>query len=200
MSVRIKTTPAQQGQLDGACGFYAITNAIHLLEPELAPSDIFRATWQNFIRDGDPMRLINGTTRGNLKKILSRTISEINSNYILTNSNGIPYSFDFYIPYWHSEKERARDDVLEVLRSVNHRKGCVAVVGYCYAQRKDSINYNHWTVIRESDTQGVITHDSSGEKKKILFSEMRIDSFSQQSHSTRPYNIFSGDIFLIHTT
>jgi hypothetical protein len=199
MSARIKTIPAQQGNLDGACGFYAITNAIHLLEPDLAPSDIFRAAWKNFLKDGDPMRIIDGTTRGNLKKILSRTISEINESYTLTNTDESPYSFEFEIPYWYSEKSRERDDVLYILQSVNHRKGCVAIVGYSYAQSKNGNNYNHWTVIRESDQEGIVTHDSSGEKKKILFSEIRIDSFSQQSHSSRPYNIFSSDVFLIRT-
>lgn len=170
MSARIKTIPAQQGNLDGACGFYAITNAIHLLEPDLAPFDIFRAAWKNFLKDGDPMRIIDGTTRGNLKKILSRTISEINESYTLTNSDESPYSFEFEIPYWHSEKSRGRDDVLDILQSVNHRKGCVAIVGYSYAQSKNGNNYNHWTVIRESDQQGIVTHDSSGEKKRKYYS------------------------------
>ncbi|HLD68439.1 MAG TPA: hypothetical protein VJA19_20660 [Pseudomonas sp.] len=53
----------QQGALDGACGFYAITNALQLLEPELSAEEIFRAAWQGFLRDGNPLALIDGTTR-----------------------------------------------------------------------------------------------------------------------------------------
>jgi len=35
MAIQLKVKAAKQGHLDGACGFYAIANAIHLLEPEL---------------------------------------------------------------------------------------------------------------------------------------------------------------------
>lgn len=197
MSARFRTSPAKQGHLDGACGFYAITNAIHLLEPDLEPAEIFRTTWQHFLRDGNPLRIIDGTTRGNIKNVLSRTISELNENYILTGPFGAPYSFDFEIPYWSNEKQRNREQVLNTLQSVSHRSGCVAIIGYRYAQGKNGDDYNHWTVIRESDADGMITHDSSGEKKKIFFSEIRIDSFAQQSHTTRPYNVYSSDIFVI---
>ncbi len=41
MAIQQKIKAAKQGHLDGACGFYAIANAIHLLEPELTQKEIF---------------------------------------------------------------------------------------------------------------------------------------------------------------
>lgn len=198
MAARIKVKPARQGQLDGACGFYAITNAIHLLEPELSPPEIFRSAWQNFLADGDPMRILDGTNRGSLKKILSRTINKINASYNLTDQHGNPYEFKFSIPFWQSTKERSRDIIINTLKSACHKNGTVAIIGYEYSYSKQHDGYAHWTVIRDSDFDGIVTHDSSGEKRKIPFDEMRIDSFNLNSHISRPYNIYSSDIFLIN--
>lgn len=197
MTARIKIKPAKQGELDGACGFYAITNAIHLLEPDLTTSEIFSVVFRNFLLDGDPQRIIVGTNRGTIKNTLSRTISEINNDYTLSNNDGTPYAFNFTMPFWHSTKERSRDVVINTLRSANHRKGCVAIMGYGYAQDKNSPEYDHWTVIRDIDDDGIITHDSSVEKKRVLFSEIRVDS-SQKTNQVRPYNIYSRDVFLIN--
>jgi hypothetical protein len=43
----VKKRPALQGELDGACGFYAMANGIHLLEPELALPEIFPSFCSN---------------------------------------------------------------------------------------------------------------------------------------------------------
>ena len=74
---RIK--PAIQGHLDGACGFYAIVNAIHLLEPDIPQQELFNIAFSTFIQDGNPMAFIEGTSRGTIKNVLSRLLEYIHS-------------------------------------------------------------------------------------------------------------------------
>lgn len=197
MVARIKVKPAKQGELDGACGFYAVTNAISILEPDLLPHEVFRMTWESFLVDGDPMRIIEGTTRGNLKNILSRTVEKINLGYDLTYENGNSYKLSFAVPYWRHAKDRERGEVIDVLREANYKKGCVAIIGYGFSKDDFAPPYAHWTVVKEVTEECMVTHDSSGEKKEIHFSEIRVDSFHQKSHVSRPFNVFSSDIFLV---
>jgi hypothetical protein len=199
MAARIKTKPKKQGELDGACGFYAITNAINILEPDLSPNEIFKTTLESFFIDGDPMRVLNGTTRGNLKNIISRTIDCINNCYFLTQNDGTPYSFTFEIPYWHYTKQRDRKEVIDTLRNANHKLGSVVIMGYQFSKGNSAPSYAHWTVVRDTTEDALIIHDSSNEKNNILYSEIRIDG-SQTTHTGRPFNIFSSDIFLIRKT
>lgn len=198
MSARKISKAAKHGELDGACGFYAITNALHLLEPELEKSDVFKCVWESFLKDGNPMCIIKGTTRGSLKNILSRTIDAIHAGYELFDEEGKPYSFGISIPFWHHGKERDRNDVMNEIGQADFRNGSVVIIGYQYAslpQGEDECN--HWTVIREIKEDCLITHDSSYESKRIPLSAIRVDSFSQSYHSARPYNIYSQDVFVI---
>jgi hypothetical protein len=80
-NMAVKKRPALQGELDGACGFYAIANGIHLLEPELALPEIFPIILQQYVFDGDPMGFVNGIARGSLKNTLSRTMALLNAEY-----------------------------------------------------------------------------------------------------------------------
>ena len=105
MSV-IRLRPHIQGELDGACGFYAIVNALRLLEPELEGKELFNFAMRGFLESGNPMAFSEGTRRGSIKNTLSRTIASVHSEFILKNEDGTPYRFGFNIPYWQSMPSR----------------------------------------------------------------------------------------------
>ncbi|MCS6153584.1 hypothetical protein G3465_11810 [Shewanella baltica] len=190
---RIK--PAIQGHLDGACGFYAIVNAIHLLEPDIPQQELFNIAFSTFIQDGNPMAFIEGTSRGTIKNVLSRLLEYIHSTYELTdNKTNEPYRIKFSIPYWVKDNERSRKDVIDTLSQTNYRKGTVCILGF--AMNDGELDYAHWTVIKGFKDGCFNTHDSSGEAKKIDMDTIRVDS-QQRKNSQRPYNFISADIFVI---
>lgn len=190
---RIK--PSKQGELDGACGFYSIVNALHLLEPELCKSELFTETLRSFLADGDPMRIVNGTSRGSVKNTLSRVIETFHSNYnFFDEKTDEPYQFSSHMPFWQRTKDRTRESVLDVLKQIDFKQGTVGIMGYHYSDGDSE--YHHWTVLKKVCNEFLYTFDSSGEVKEISFDEVRVDS-TQLKHSVRPFNIFSDDIFLI---
>lgn len=187
--------PAKQGNLDGACGFYAIVNAIHLLEPELPQQELFNVAIGAFIQDGDPMAFVEGTSRGTIKNVLSRLIEYIHTSYELTdNKTDQPYQLRFSIPYWIKDTSPSRKEVLDVLAQSNFRKGTTCILGY--EMNDGESEYAHWTVIKGFKDGNFITHDSSGEVKKISLNTVRVDS-KLSKHSQRPFNFLSEDIFVI---
>lgn len=193
----VKSRPARQGELDGACGFYAITNALHLLEQELTKEEIFAVALREFFRDGDPMLIVNGTFRGAIKNTLSRTMAALNHEYeLVENRGGSPYELTFSIPYWQLEKERDRKDVLDTIALADSKAGRVVIMGYQYNKTKGEEGYNHWTVIRKVTEEGLVTYDSDKEAKLIPYSNIRIDS-AHGHHGSRPWNIFSKDLFIL---
>jgi hypothetical protein len=195
MSVKQKVNPAKQGSLDGACGFYAIANAIHLLEPELKQKEVFYLAFKEFLKDGgNPMRFINGTNRGSIKNTLSRIIKKLHETYLFTLDNGSPYSINFEIPFWLEDKPRTRNDVLEVLSSAKYKKGCVVLMGYTFNDGNG--DYAHWTVIKECKDGYLHTFDSDSENKRINLDDIRIDAQREQ-HASRPYNVASAELFKI---
>ncbi|MEE3662556.1 hypothetical protein V2I52_11590 [Brenneria sp. g21c3] len=190
--------PAKQGQLDGACGFYAIVNALHVLEPELEQKELFYITLSAFLSDGNPMGFVDGTRRGTIKNTLSRVISLLNKDYSFTDDkNGTPYQFGFNIPFWIKDKERNRKTVLDTLSSANYRRGQVCILGYEYCSAERA--YNHWTVIKNVRDNILMTFDSDEEARTISLDHARVDS-GQGRNNSRPYNIISGDIFIIYKT
>jgi hypothetical protein len=67
-------TPFKQGELDGACGFYSIANALAVLIPNLKPEleSIFAHMVKNiYLTNNDGSHFIDGLGRNRLNKILS---------------------------------------------------------------------------------------------------------------------------------
>lgn len=196
MSIQHKFKAAKQGHLDGACGFYAIANAIHLLEPELDQQEIFYLALQGFLEDGNPMRFVEGTRRGSVKDTLSRVLEKLQEKYDF-DWNGTPYHITSAIPYWHKDKVRTRKDVIDTLEWANYKQGKVIIMGYTHQQNKDIDNFfAHWTVVKMCKDANLYTFDSGFEEKKIPLDHIRVDAQKDQ-HSSRPYNIASGDFFQI---
>lgn len=191
--VRIK--PSTQGELDGACGFYAVVNALKSLEPELNADELFTQVLKAHLVDGDPMKFVNGTLRGTIKNIASRVITYLDEHYdFYDNKTNEPYRLDVKIPFWYQEKERTRNQVLDILKESNYKAGTVCLIGYSYGDSENS--YAHWSVVKKASDLGLHLLDSSKEKAVISFEEIRVDSI-QQSNVARPYNLCSGDIFVI---
>lgn len=192
MSVK-RIKPAQQGELDGACGFYSIVNAIHLLEPDLPRDMLFTQTISAFLHDGDPMRFVHGTNRGTIKNTLSRLLSYLHENYdFYHDKSGYQYQFKFSLPYWSNDKDRSRKDVLNILEESSFKKGKVCIIGYGNQEE----GYDHWTVVKQAKKEHLITHDSSEESAKIELSQLRVDS-TQNSNVSRPYNLYTKDLIII---
>jgi hypothetical protein len=193
-----KIKPSLQGHLDGACGFYAVVNALQAIEPDFDARELFTQAIKAHLKDGNPMSFVEGTMRGSIKNVLSRVIDYIHENYELTDKiTKQRYYFDVKIPFWHNDKERSRKDVLSILQKSDYSQGTVCIVGYQFNDGDDDNAYAHWSVIRSADEKSLKTLDSSKEKVSIEYDEIRVDSMSQVRNSSRPYNIISADIFVI---
>lgn len=72
----------------------------------------------------------------------------------------------------------------------------VAILGYEHARIDDSDWYSHWTVLRKVTDKSLITHDSSGESKRISLSKCRIWD-NKSRHKSKPYKLSSTDLFIL---
>lgn len=198
MSV-IRLRPHVQGDLDGACGFYAIVNALRLLEPELDGEELFKFAIRGFLESGNPMAIVEGTRRGAIKNTLSRTIASVHSEFLLNNGDGTPYRFGFNIPYWQSMPS-GRAEAISHLETLGPAKGVVAIFAYEKWQDKADPDerYAHWSVISKLHDGELHTFDSSGEQKRIPLRSVRFDDQREIAHATRPYNLWSEYLFLVH--
>lgn len=197
MSVR-KLKPSKQGQLDGACGFYSIVNAIYSLEPDFDRDEIFAQAYAANLLDGDPMNFIDGTRRGTIKNVLSRVIDFLHEYYELTdNETGNPYRLVFKMPFWHLDKNRDRKAVLNFLKQADNEAGIVCIIGYEYKPSDDvESHYYHWSVVTKATEKGLEFFDSGNEDDDVSYDKIRVDG-QQNFHIARPYNITSSDLFVI---
>lgn len=84
MSSRI-IKPAKQGQLDGACGFYAILNAMTALEHPLQRKEVFTQVIAAFMQDVNFSSYFDGTRRGTIKIRLAVSLITLilSSNFLM---------------------------------------------------------------------------------------------------------------------
>lgn len=195
-SRRIK--PAKQGQLDGACGFYAILNAITALEHSLQRKEVFTQVIGAFMQDGNFSNYFEGTRRGTIKNTLSRVIDYFNTQFeFYDDKTQERYEFEFTIPYWQKDTSPKRKAVLSHIDQADNGKECICIVGYEYFvdDPNDPLG-GHWSVVRRTSDKGLHMLDSSEEKSIIPLNELTVDS-SRKPGPLKPYNFFSGDIFVI---
>ena len=194
--------PKKQGNLDGACGFYSVANAVDLLT-EIDPDVTFRCLIESMLQDKDPMCFIDGMERGTLKDIISRTFKKLNSDELelVDEDTGESYvpSLKCNIPYWQTEPSN-RDDFVSLMTEVDMNKtGAVAIIGYDYRPDENGAEYSHWTVVKKVTEKNLITFDSGDERKLIPWDKVRVSSRSDDKkyNTKRPYFIFPKDVFLI---
>lgn len=82
-------SPFQQGKLDGLCGPYAIVNALGHMGSRKKPDEIFQNACAAVSRNRWPALLWEGTTFGDLKKMIAACVSDI---------DGVSVNY----PFWRS--------------------------------------------------------------------------------------------------
>lgn len=194
--------PQKQGELDGACGFYSVANALNLLTG-IDPDVTFRCLIESMLQDKNPMCFVDGMRRGTLKDIISRTFKLLNEGGIklIDEFSGEKYIPNLVckIPYWQSEPKN-RSEFLRLMKDVNlNKNGVVAIMGYKFSQNEHTTSYAHWTVIKKVTDKSLITFDSSGERKVVPWNKVRVSSENDDKnfHSETPYFLFPKDLFLI---
>ncbi len=189
----------KQGELDGLCGIYSVTNAIMLLT-EIEPDFTFKYALKSMFKDKNPMAVVKGFEIGTLKDVLSRTIKYLNSGkasleYEETGEEYIP-NLDFKIPFWQTEPDRAefRKTVMEAKRT-----DTVAILGYWYSDGNSKNDYSHWTVIKNVTESNLMTFDSDRELSRISWDKILVTSnnSSMSKHAKRPFLIRPQDLVLV---
>lgn len=176
--------PKKQGDHDGACGFYAIGNALKFLYPRINTDVIFEAIFNTYFELHDTGRhLINGTNRVQLTNILKGTLEKTKLDVTVQT------------PFWNSlaSLSEFRTAVVEHLNETN----TAAIVSYFfYKDRSNDDDFGHWTVLQRATAKSVYTFDSSNAKSRIGFNEMRV-ARELTPHTTRPYLFRSSELFLL---
>jgi hypothetical protein len=179
-----KQSPAKQGDFDGACGFYAVGNALSLLHPGTPIDKIFYAIFEHYIKNhNDAATFVNGMYRTKLNEILMGAI------------DSLQFDCAVYRPFWNNPAKTFKL-FHETLLANALGDNCVAIVGYDYSKGDDSDWYSHWTVLKKATTKTLITHDSDNELKRIAVSKCRIWD-NKARNKTKPYKIASTDLFLL---
>lgn len=176
--------PKKQGDHDGACGFYAIGNALKLLYPRFNTDKIFEAIFSTYFELHDTGRhLIQGTNRVQLTNILKGTLEKL------------PLSVTVQTPFWNglASLNEFRTAVIGHLSKAN----TAAIVSYFfYKDQSNEDDFGHWTVLQRATAKSVYTFDSSYAKSRIGFNEMRV-ARDLKPHTTRPYLFRSSELFLL---
>ncbi|KJV05248.1 hypothetical protein VZ94_19585 [Methylocucumis oryzae] len=155
-----------------------------MLFPDIPVDEIFYAMFSYYIKEyGDANTFINGMYRGKLNKILTETI------------NRLQLECSIYRPFWNRPAVTLLE-MHEKIMSCSVGSESVAILGYEHSRIDDSDRYSHWTVLRKVTDKSLITHDSSGESKRISLSKCRIWD-NKSKHKTKPYKLSSTDLFIL---
>lgn len=189
----------KQGELDGLCGIYSVTNAIMLLTG-IESDFTFSYALKSMFKDKKPMSVVEGFEIGTLKDVLSRTIKYLNSGKadLEDEETGVQYvpNLDFKIPFWQKEPDRSlfQKTIMEAKKA-----GTVAILGYSYSDGDSESDYAHWTVIQNVTELNLMTFDSDHESPRISWDKTLITSnnSSLSKHTKRPFLIRPRDLILI---
>ena len=197
----MKVISKKQGELDGLCGIYSITNAIMLLT-EIEPEITFDFALKSLFSDKNPMSVVDGFEIGTLRDTLSRTIKYLNSGKAEleeedTGESYIP-KLAFKIPYWQTDPDN-RSKFKEKMMEICEKNSTVAILGYSYSNGNIDDNYSHWTVIKNVTPSNLMTYDSDHEYSRISWEKILITSNDTtiSKHLKRPYLIRPRDLVLI---
>jgi hypothetical protein len=184
--------PQKQGSQDGACGFYAMGNALLRLCPELSVDKIFYEIFKYYTKKGKPIHFIEGLYRNKLNEILSHVVEVL-------KDKGFPGEIDIVRPYWTNASVAFSDfnkKLDEHFNNTNHTIA-VAIIGYAYCKNDpEEDGYAHWTVITKKTPKRLYTFDSDQERKFLPLSMCRIWD-ERQKHRVKPYKIQPTETFLL---
>jgi len=159
--------PLMQGDLDAACGFYAVINAISCLVPEVERQDLFlrvikrlkgkKGFLQGFVHNGIDTRRLN--------QILELTINIVNNEQ---KANIL------VIRPFKSRQANSLEEYWDRVCTVARNKS-VIIQGYFYwPSERYKYQPGHWTVFRGITKSKLRTYDSDGEIANIHRSRCQI--------------------------
>lgn len=184
--MRAPQSPQKQGSQDGACGFYAIGNAVSLLCPELGVDRVFHAVFRAYLREVAADHFVEGMGRTLLSQLLGATVAALERGDAIEVAR----------PFW-TVRPANLAGYKQVLRAHFGRPGpTVAILGYEFCRRLDGPQYSHWTVIRGLTSRSWRTFDSAHERQLVPFSLCRISGVFSR-HRTRPYLLKPHETFLL---
>lgn len=182
--------PQKQGSQDGACGFYAIGNALSILYPKLPVDEIFYEIFKYYIDNGDPNQFIEGIYRNNLNKVLSHVVEVL---------KGKGHPVDIGTPYWNTATVSLKDFNKKLDEHFNNKNNAVAVaiIGYAYCKNDpDKDSYAHWTTVTRKTPKRLYVFDSDQDRTFLSLSMCRIWD-NKQRHTAKPYKIQPTETFLL---
>jgi hypothetical protein len=184
----MKPKPQKQGAQDGACGFYAIGNAISILTPKVPVDEIFRIIFKYYLRNENGEHFIEGMYRNKLNSILTHTVETLNAK-----GHGI----GVYRPFWNSTACSLGEFKASIIEHFEVNKNATAIMGYEYCRKDPECDYySHWTTIKRTTKKSLYTFDSDQERKFIPLSKCRIWD-DKQKHKSRPYKIDTTATFFL---
>jgi hypothetical protein len=184
--------PQKQGSQDGACGFYAIGNAISILVPGVPIDEIFKEIFKYYLENENGEHFIEGLYRNKLNTILAHTTEILNTTETL---NG--YNIKIYRPFWSNTALSIKEFKENIVYHFNTNDKATAII--CYEYCKDDPEndwYSHWTTILGLTEKSMCIFDSSFDRKFIPFSKCRIWD-DKQKHKARPFKIDSTATFFL---
>ncbi|KJS02690.1 MAG: hypothetical protein VR65_04435 [Desulfobulbaceae bacterium BRH_c16a] len=184
----MKPKPQKQGVQDGACGFYAIGNAISILIPKVPVDEIFKIIFKYYLENENGEHFIEGMYRNKLNSILTHTVETLNEK-----GHGI----GVYRPFWNNTANSLGDFKENIFEHFKENCIATAIIGYEYCKiDPESDYYSHWTTINRTTTKSFYTFDSDQERKFIPLSKCRIWD-DKKRHKSRPYKIDTTATFFL---
>jgi len=174
-------TPARQGDLDGACGFYAVVNAVQLLYPKIDRTRLF-----NHIVHDHTQHFVHGTGRNQLNRVLQKAESFMASRRV-----GMPIRIER--PFWKCTPATL-EEYWETLRNMQGESE-VPIIGYEFNKGDKPNTDAHWSVVRKVTKKHLILHDSDGTKRIPRERSQRISEYIR--HQRRPYFLDTTATFVI---
>lgn len=158
-------TPKHQGELDGLCGPYAIANAISFLAGEDRFNEIFQEACRGLASSRWPQTIWEGTTFGDLKKMISRCKKNIEDLSCFKFS----YPFLRKTPKTNSDYWLKFDDILN-----REPKQC-AIIGITRPSM-------HWIVVSSSGEK-IKFRDSTATSR--MYSKPRTSLYAGERNSDK---------------
>ena len=177
--------PRRQGAFDGACGFYAVANALSLVSPKTVSRDDFSVLLEVLAPDtGLPKQFFAGTRRNEVNRMLTALVR--NEKFA---------DVSVYRPYWAGAHIGLRDYWVRLAEHFDNRSAA-AIVKYAHEPSSAS-RYNHWTVVRGVTKSSLLLFDSDGaarisRKRARLWDDL-------ECHKGRPYALDYTATFLLRS-
>ena len=177
--------PKRQGAFDGACGFYAVHNAVSLICPKLVSDDDFSVLLQALSTDGFPRQFFQGTGRNQLNSMLTRLLAD-----------GRFEDVTIQRPFWTGAATLG--GFWTAIEHHLNEPRTAAIVGFNHARAAGDDEYSHWSVVCGATSKTFTLHDSAADLslRRILRRRSRVWD-DKSHHSGRPYCFDTVATFLL---